>query len=65
VRAKAELSASVIGSFRTRRPVSADTALATAGAVGGRGGSPTPPMASPLSMTCASTTGCSLIRNTS
>jgi len=38
------------GSSRIGRPVSATSAFTTAGAIGGSGGSPTPPIASPDSM---------------
>ena len=52
------------GSERKRLPVSANTAFATAGAIGGNPGSPTPPILSVLSTICTSTLGISSIRST-
>ena len=49
-----------MGSERIRVPVSLATALATAGAMGGVPGSPTPPGSAPLSMTWVSIRGISL-----
>lgn len=40
----------VIGSFLTLIPMAEQTAFATAGAVGGTGGSPTPPILSPMAI---------------
>ena len=45
-------SSGFIGSFRTRIPVAAKTALATAGASGGSPGSPTPPGVAVLFIIC-------------
>jgi hypothetical protein len=45
------------GRLRRRLPVSANRALATAGAMGGVAGSPIPPSAAPLSTMCTSTAG--------
>ena len=45
------------GKERIRRPVAANIALATAGAMGGVPGSPTPPIFSPLWMICTSVSG--------
>lgn len=53
------------GRLRTRLPVAAKIALATAGAMGGTAGSPAPPDFSRLGTTCASTTGISSMRSTS
>ncbi len=50
-----------IGSFRMRLPVSANTALHTAGAIGGVPGSPTPPCASLDGTMYTSTAGISAI----
>ena len=52
------------GSSRRRWPVSANTALATAGAIGGTPGSPTPPGFSVLGTMWTSTTGISFRRST-
>src|SRR6059036_14194 len=52
------------GSSRSRCPVSAATALATAGAIGGTPTSPIPPGFSVLGTMCTSTTGISFIRRT-
>lgn len=60
---QARRSAGRIGSLRIRLPVSAKTALATAGAIGGVPGSPTPPGGSALGMMWTSTTGISLMRS--
>ena len=49
-----------IGSERIRVPVRLETAFATAGAMGGVPGSPTPPGSAPLSMTWVSMRGISL-----
>jgi hypothetical protein len=54
-----------IGNDRTRLPVSAKSAFATAGAIGGTGGSPVPVGNSRLGTMCTSMTGISLIRNIS
>jgi len=47
------------GSRRRRLPVAAKTAFATAGAITGTPGSPTPPGAASLSMICTTTSGIS------
>ena len=47
------------GRRRRRRPVAAKTAFATAGAITGTPGSPTPPGAASLSMMCTMTSGIS------
>src|SRR5262249_31176137 len=52
------------GHFRTRIPVAAKMAFASAGAVTAVGGSPIPPGASELGMICTSIAGASLIRST-
>src|ERR1700738_374413 len=52
------------GSFRTRLPVAAKTALASAGAVTAVPGSPMPPGGSPFRTRCTSIAGVSLIRST-
>ena len=46
-----------------RLPVAANTALATAGAIGGTPVSPMPPIFAVLGMMCVSTTGISFIRS--
>src|SRR6202022_4213510 len=51
------------GSLRSRCPVSAYTALATAGAIGGVPGSPTPPGCSSLEMMSTSIAGHSSMRS--
>ena len=51
-----------IGSRRSRLPVAAKIALATAGATGGTPGSPTPPILSVVSTMWTSTAGISFIR---
>ena len=51
-----------IGSRRSRLPVAAKIALATAGATGGTPGSPTPPILSVVSTIWTSTAGISFIR---
>ena len=53
-----------IGSLRIRLPVAANTALHTAGAVGGTDGSPIPPSESVLGTMWTSTTGISYMRST-
>ena len=50
------------GSFRSRCPEAAKIAFATAGAAGGKPGSPIPPGSSLLLTKCTSTGGASLIR---
>ena len=50
------------GSARSRLPVAAKIALATAGAIGGVPGSPMPPGASVLGRMCTSTRGISFMR---
>ena len=50
------------GSVRRRLPVSANTAFATAGAIGAVAGSPIPPIGAPLSITWTATFGISWIR---
>ena len=57
--------ASANGRRRSRRPVAAKTALATAGAIGGVAGSPAPPGRSRLGTMCTSTTGIASRRSTS
>src|SRR6185503_7881902 len=57
-------SASASGSDRTRLPVRANTALATAGATGGTPGSPTPVGLSPPGTRWTSISGISFIRST-
>src|SRR6185437_2821097 len=52
------------GSTRSRLPVAAASALATAGAIGGTPGSPTPVGLSVDGTMCTSMAGISLIRNT-
>src|SRR6185437_15955806 len=52
-----------MGSVRKRFPVAAKTAFATAGAIGGKPGSPTPPGASVLGTMCTSITGISDMRS--
>src|SRR5262249_53413593 len=52
-----------IGSRRSRFPVTAKIAFATAGATVGTPGSPTPPIFSLLGTICASTTGISFMRS--
>ena len=52
------------GSRRARFPVSAKSALATAGATGGVPGSPTPVGWSPPGARCTSTSGISFMRST-
>ena len=51
------------GNLRSLFPVAANTALATAGAVGGSPGSPVPVGSAALGMMCTSMTGISLMRN--
>jgi len=53
-----------IGSLRSRLPVAAKIAFATAAAVAAVPGSPIPPGASPLFTICTSIGGVSLIRST-
>ena len=50
-----------VGNRRTRRPVAAKTAFATAGAIGGSPGSPTPPGGSSVGTMCTSIVGISAI----
>src|SRR5207245_5090786 len=50
------------GSWRSRLPVAANIALATAGATGGTPGSPIPPAFSALETMCTSTSGISFSR---
>src|SRR6478736_4504838 len=52
------------GRSLTRVPVSLNTAFATAGAIGGVPGSPTPVGSDSLGTMCTSTTGASLILST-
>jgi hypothetical protein len=52
-----------MGSLRTRLPVAAKIALATAGAAHGTPGSPMPPGFSSLRTTCTSISGVSFMRN--
>jgi hypothetical protein len=52
------------GSVRSRLPVAAKIAFATAGAIGGVPGSPTPPGAAPLATISTSIRGASSIRIT-
>lgn len=56
--------ASRIGSERTGVPVSASSALQTAGAIAGVAGSPTPPGGSLLATITVSTVGAALMRTT-
>ena len=55
---------SLRGSSRKRFPVAAKRAFATAGAIGGVPGSPTPPDFSLLSTMCTSICGISFMRRT-
>jgi len=52
------------GSVRSRLPVSANTAFATAGAIGAVAGSPMPPIRAPLGMMWTETFGISCMRST-
>src|SRR5215813_4137635 len=61
---QAERSCCSSGSLRTRLPVAAKTALASAGAVTAVPGSPIPPGASPFRTRCTSMAGDSFIRST-
>src|SRR5436190_1838755 len=51
------------GSARSRRFVRANTAFATAGAMGAVAGSPMPPICAPLAIRCTATRGISNMRN--
>ena len=59
----ADHAPSVSGRLRNLDPVAANTAFATAGAIGGVPGSPMPVGLFVLGTTCTSTTGISFIRN--
>ena len=60
----ARLTRASAAAARSRLPVAAKTAFATAGAIGGVPGSPTPPVFSRLSTMCTSTFGISFMRST-
>ena len=61
---EAQLAHSVSGKLRRRLPVSLNTALATAGAIGGVAGSPMPSGCSALGMMMVSTSGAWFMRTT-